>query len=84
MQAIKYLLYTDVHGSRKCLDYGLLDPKLGATKRNELCEVCKLDHQTCVGHWGYIDLPMPVFHTGYLWHIVKILQCICKVYLIFS
>lgn len=22
---------------------------------------------------------MPVFHIGYLWHIVKILQCICKV-----
>ncbi|KAL5968213.1 DNA-directed RNA polymerase III subunit RPC1 [Taenia solium] len=75
---LKYLLYLETEGSRRCLDYGLLDPKLGATKRNELCDTCGLDHQTCIGHWGYIDLPTPVFHVGYLWHIVKILQCICK------
>ncbi|VDM18058.1 unnamed protein product [Hydatigera taeniaeformis] len=75
---LKYLLYLEGVSPRRCVDYGLLDPKLGATKRNELCSTCGLDHQTCIGHWGYFDLPMPAFHIGYLWHIVKILQCICK------
>ncbi|VDL22627.1 unnamed protein product [Hymenolepis diminuta] len=77
-QIIKYQLYSLVDGNRKGLEYGPLDPQLGATKRGEICSTCKLDHQECIGHWGYIDLPLPIFHTGYLWHIVKILQCICK------
>lgn len=80
VQILKCLLYKDDQTGRKALEYGLLDPKLGATKRAELCETCGLDYQTCIGHWGYFDLPVPVYHVGYLWHIVKILQCICKVF----
>lgn len=79
VQILKCLLYKEDQNGRKALEYGLLDPKLGATHRNELCETCGLDYQSCIGHWGYFDLPVPVYHVGYLWHIVKILQCICKV-----
>ena len=79
---LKWLLYKEGETGRKSIEYGLLDPRLGSTKRGELCETCNLDHQTCIGHWGFFDLPVPVFHIGYLWHIVKILQCICKVHII--
>ncbi|CAH8667307.1 unnamed protein product [Heterobilharzia americana] len=71
-------LYGEGQSSRKAIDYGLLDPRLGANKRDELCATCGLDYQTCVGHWGYFDLPTPIYHVGYTWHIVKILQSICK------
>lgn len=76
---LKCLLYGEGQNTRKALDYGLLDPKLGATKRDELCVTCGLDYQVCIGHWGYFDLPVPIYHVGYSWHIVKILQSICKV-----
>lgn len=35
--------------------------------------------QDCVGHFGYLDLELPVFHCGYFGMTLSILQCICKV-----
>lgn len=32
----------------------------------------------CAGHFGYIQLELPVFHAGYFRHTLIILQCICK------
>ena len=32
----------------------------------------------CAGHFGYIQLELPVFHPGYFRHTLIILQCICK------
>ena len=32
----------------------------------------------CAGHFGYVQLEMPVFHAGYFKHTLAILQCICK------
>lgn len=32
----------------------------------------------CVGHFGFIELELPVFHVGYFRFILNILQCICK------
>ncbi|CAH8459699.1 unnamed protein product [Dicrocoelium dendriticum] len=78
VQVLKCLLYGEGQNNRKALEYGLLDPKLGANKRDEICVTCGLDYQTCIGHWGHFDLPVPIYHVGYSWHIVKILQSICK------
>ncbi|BHF68648.1 DNA-directed RNA polymerase III subunit RPC1 [Sparganum proliferum] len=54
VQILKCLLYKEDQGGRKALEYGLLDPRLGASKRNELCETCGLDYQACIGHWGNV------------------------------
>lgn len=32
----------------------------------------------CAGHFGYIQLELPVFHAGYFRHTLGVLQCICK------
>lgn len=32
----------------------------------------------CAGHFGYIQLQLPVFHAGYFRHTLTILQCCCK------
>lgn len=32
----------------------------------------------CAGHFGYIQLELPVFHIGYMKHTLNILQSICK------
>jgi hypothetical protein len=34
---------------------------------------------TCIGHYGFIDLELPVFHVGYFRSCINILQVICKV-----
>lgn len=39
--------------------------------------------QDCVGHFGYIDLELPVFHVGYFRTTIQVLQMICKVKLTF-
>lgn len=32
----------------------------------------------CAGHFGYVQLELPLFHAGYFRHTLIILQCICK------
>lgn len=32
----------------------------------------------CIGHFGYIDLELPVFHVGFFRAIIQVLQCVCK------
>lgn len=32
----------------------------------------------CAGHFGFINLQLPVYHAGYFKHTITILQCICK------
>ena len=43
------------------------------------CETCGKNLVACVGHYGYIDLELPVFHVGYFRRTINILQMICKV-----
>ncbi|ELQ76733.1 RNA polymerase III, large subunit [Trachipleistophora hominis] len=57
---------------------GVLDPKLGLSSPGELCETCNKTLQECAGHFGHIELTLPVFHPGYQKMLVKILQTICK------
>jgi len=43
---------------------GLNDPKLGTIDRMYSCATCKEDIQVCPGHFGHIELAVPVFHVG--------------------
>lgn len=42
------------------------------------CETCGKGLTECVGHFGYIDLELPVFHVGYFKAVITVLQTICK------
>ena len=64
--------------SRKPAPQGVLDPRLGVSDRVSVCETCKLGLTECSGHFGYINLGLPVFHIGYFKHTISVLQCICK------
>ena len=44
-----------------------------------MCETCGKSLADCAGHYGYIELELPVFHIGYFRSIIGILQIICKV-----
>jgi DNA-directed RNA polymerase III subunit RPC1 len=57
---------------------GCLDPRLGISDKQALCKTCQKKLTDCAGHFGYIQLELPVFHAGYFKHTLTILQCICK------
>ncbi|EGG22501.1 RNA polymerase III [Cavenderia fasciculata] len=63
---------------RAPMPYGCLDNKLGTSDKGVNCQTCGLSIVDCVGHFGYIDLQLPVFHIGYFKNITNILQMICK------
>ena len=57
---------------------GVLDLRLGTSKKDAVCRTCGEKLMECTGHFGYVRLCLPVFHTGYFKHVLNILQCICK------
>ncbi|KAF2839315.1 DNA-directed RNA polymerase II subunit [Patellaria atrata CBS 101060] len=56
---------------------GLNDPKLGSIDRGFSCATCGEDMQECPGHFGHIELAVPVFHIGFITKIKKILETVC-------
>ncbi|KAK3316741.1 hypothetical protein B0H66DRAFT_592877 [Apodospora peruviana] len=71
------LLY-DVENGRRPFTHGPLDPRLGTSSKTGTCSTCLLPLASCSGHFGYVKLPLPVFHIGYLKYIQATLQNICK------
>ena len=64
--------------SRRPAPHGCLDSRLGTSQKNATCGTCGEQLATCVGHFGYIQLELPVFHVGLFKDTWTILQQICK------
>ncbi|KAG1714420.1 DNA-directed RNA polymerase III subunit RPC1 [Nymphon striatum] len=62
--------------AKKVVPWGALEPKLGANN-GAICETCGLKDK-CIGHYGFLDLELPVFHVGYFRAVINVLQSICK------
>ncbi|XP_067133403.1 DNA-directed RNA polymerase III subunit RPC1 [Centruroides vittatus] len=62
----------------KPVTYGVLDNHMGTSQKDQKCETCGKNLAECIGHYGYIDLELPVFHVGYFRATMNILQSICK------
>ncbi|KAM3959347.1 RNA polymerase III subunit A [Aphomia sociella] len=77
IQVITKNLYAQ-DGQRVPAAYGVLDRRMGTNQKDANCETCGLGLAECVGHYGYIELVLPVFHVGYFRSIITILQTICK------
>ncbi|KAK5000847.1 DNA-directed RNA polymerase II core subunit rpo21, partial [Elasticomyces elasticus] len=56
---------------------GLNDPKLGTIDRQYACGTCGENMTECPGHFGHIELAVPVFHVGFITKIKKILETVC-------
>ena len=77
IQCVSKNLYTPENARKPAL-FGVLDPKLGISNKDRLCTTCGKQLADCVGHYGFIDLELPVFHVGYFKATISILQAICK------
>lgn len=58
--------------------YGSNDVRMGVNVRGGLCGTCGEPHETCPGHFGVVNLELPVFHVGYFRHTQQVLQAVCK------
>src|SRR2546425_11704498 len=60
------------------IDMGLMDSRLGVIEPGLRCKTCGGKVDDCPGHFGHIDLAMPVIHVGYVKDIKKLLQATCR------
>jgi DNA-directed RNA polymerase subunit A' len=60
------------------VDMGLMDPRLGVIEPGLKCKICGGKVDDCPGHFGYIDLAMPIVHVGYVKLIKYVLQSTCR------
>eukprot|EP01060_Flectonema_neradi_P006863 TRINITY_DN14720_c0_g1_i1.p1 TRINITY_DN14720_c0_g1~~TRINITY_DN14720_c0_g1_i1.p1 ORF type:complete len:1471 (+),score=275.26 TRINITY_DN14720_c0_g1_i1:63-4475(+) len=60
------------------LPYGVLDSRLGVCTRSAVCATCGLKNDGCTGHFGHMELALPLFHNGYFKIVLQILRTICK------
>ncbi|KAK7603430.1 hypothetical protein V9T40_003429 [Parthenolecanium corni] len=63
---------------RTPIQNGVLDRRMGVNQKDTICATCDKNINNCIGHFGYIDLQFPVFHSGYFKSVIDILQTICK------
>lgn len=80
IQCINNSLYENtqqIGQARKPASFGVLDHRLGTSQKDAKCDTCGLSLIECIGHFGYIDLQLPVFHVGYFRYILSTLQLIC-------
>lgn len=56
---------------------GLYSLALGPIKRFDVCATCQLTDLNCPGHFGHIELPVPVFHPMLIRTLFQILNKTC-------
>jgi len=57
-----------------------MDPRLGVIEPGLRCKTCgqRVGKDGCPGHFGHIELAMPVIHVGYVKTILGILRSTCR------
>ena len=66
---------------------GLCDERMGIFSKFGICKYCKRNYTTCSGHFGYIDLAIPVsngFLRNILFTILKTKCIYCSFFRIFN
>ncbi|XP_058185181.1 DNA-directed RNA polymerase II subunit RPB1-like isoform X2 [Rhododendron vialii] len=56
---------------------GLSDPRLGTIDRRMKCETCTGSMAECPGHFGHLELAIPMFHIGFMKTVLSIMRCVC-------
>ena len=56
---------------------GLYDQALGPYSKSDRCTTCKMNHFQCPGHFGHIELTVPVFNPLLFQFLVKLYRASC-------
>jgi len=60
------------------IEMGLMDTRLGVIEPGLRCKTCGQRVKDCPGHFGHIELAMPVIHVGLAKTIYAILKSTCR------
>ena len=60
------------------IEMGLMDTRLGVIEPGLRCKTCGQRVKDCPGHFGHIELAMPVVHVGFAKTIYAILKSTCR------
>lgn len=58
------------------IKHGLYDPLMGPVGNNK-CSTCLMKIDKCPGHFGHVELPLPVFHLHFQQQVIDIIQMTC-------
>ena len=75
-EEILALSVAEITSTKKTGPNSIYDPRMGA-EGNKNCLTCGNDIISCPGHFGHIDLAVPIIHPLYLKTLTSILKCIC-------
>jgi DNA-directed RNA polymerase subunit A' len=78
MNAIKVITADTYDDDGYPIEMGLMDLHLGVIEPNLRCRTCGGRVNECPGHFGIIELAMPVIHVGYAKEIKRLLQSTCR------
>jgi len=78
MSAVKVITADTYDDDGYPIDMGLMDLHLGVIEPNLRCRTCGGRVNDCPGHFGIIELAMPVIHVGYAKEIKHLLQSTCR------
>ncbi len=78
MSAVKVITADTYDDDGFPIEMGLMDPHLGVIEPGLRCRTCGARVEDCPGHFGHIDLAMPVIHVGFIKDIKRLLQSTCR------
>lgn len=56
---------------------GLNDLRMGTCDRRLFCGTCRYDISKCPGHFGSMDLALPMYHVSMIPIVLKMIRCVC-------
>ncbi|CAL8467924.1 g7462 [Coccomyxa elongata] len=62
---------------RNAVPGGLYDPAMGPLEAQGQCATCKQGYMSCPGHFGHIELAVPVYNPLVFTTMYKLLRCTC-------
>lgn len=78
MSAVKIITADTYDDDGFPIEMGLMDMHMGVIEPGLRCKTCGQKVDECPGHFGHIDLAMPVIHVGFVKDIKRLLQSTCR------
>ncbi len=78
MSAVKIITADTYDDEGYPITQGLMDPHMGVIEPGLRCKTCGCKVDECPGHFGHIDLAMPVIHVGFIKDIKLMLESTCR------
>ena len=75
---IERLSVAEINCSKLLGPNTVYDERLGVTKNNEECVTCGKKILECLGHFGHINLSVPIVHPLFLTSVLQCLECFCE------